>query len=157
MPKASLEEKIYLAGIVDADGSIAPNYMQGGTPTIRVSISNQHPAPLDLAKSLYGGCIQISGQTCTQWMSNRNEEVVSILTDIEPYLRIKRKQAHLALCFYSLDVGKGGRGTPEQQVNRETRSTIAEMISVLNHTKTPYIASRIEQFKNSNLPEAPSA
>lgn len=142
--------KSYIAGLIDADGCINVARLSAGTPTLRVSLANQNPKPLNLLKEAYGGYIRISGQTCTAWMTNNKQTLREILTDIEPYLLIKRDRALLALEYLNLDVGRGGSGNTEFNPARQRRIEIAVEISRLNHVKTPYIQGRIDAFKLKN-------
>lgn len=123
--------KAYWAGLFDGEGSIVIQYPNGTTPRLRLQIVNNDIPPLEMLKTLYGGGIWKSGPTSKCWATERNNEQLEFLKDITPYLIIRRKEAEIALAFVLLDVGKGGKGTPDQQKAREDRIKLSIVLSRL--------------------------
>lgn len=108
IPKLSLEEKIYTAGIIDGEGTITL-YVHGGIVTPLTDISNNHKGLITwLRKHLGGG----TGYTQTDTRGNRRPtyhvkftrllDVKALLEQILPYLIAKKKQAELVLEYCNL-------------------------------------------------------
>lgn len=86
----------YLAGRVDADGSIGcykhsrPVYI-----AVRLDLYSNHLEYLESVKEALGGWIS-KNNTTWQWCCGTSE-VVEVLTNLLPYLRTKKEQAELAI------------------------------------------------------------
>lgn len=95
----------YLAGVIDSDGYITINRStrQGVTYFGAViGVSGTRRQPHDLAASLWGGTVRLyvpanprhRGQF--QW-SRTGAAAAAAILDVQPYLRVKAEQAHIAL------------------------------------------------------------
>lgn len=99
----------YLAGMIDADGYITIHRSQRGTHVYhapQIGIAGTRREPHDLAASLWGGTVgfyqpRIEGHLGQFQWSRQGAAAVKPIEDIYPYLRIKVKQADLALEVWS--------------------------------------------------------
>lgn len=106
-------DKAYVAGFFDGEGSIQitrPRKSKGFT--LHVSVAQSESTTLDWLCTLWGGSVSPHGRPGISVWRIHTAAAERFLTDIEPYLRIKRKQAQLAIAFQN---GKriGKRLTPE--------------------------------------------
>ncbi len=98
----SIVEAAYLAGFVDGEGSIMI-LARKGTISIRTSITNTDHDVLDwIWKTVGVGDLHLARFSTEKWKTtwtwNTNgDSTESILTQILPYLRIKKVQAELAI------------------------------------------------------------
>lgn len=131
----SNETKAYVAGIVDGEGCIdiykhkaAPRSVRKYRYTMRLTVGMGRPELPNLLHLLYGGTLTV----CKPENSNRSAEwrwrvssnkAVSVLNDIFPYLRLKKKQATLAFSLQALQSGWrkqfGGIRTPDHIIEQE--------------------------------------
>ena len=106
MPTA--EELAYIAGFVDGEGCIGIHQWKKGSfinRSIRVILTNTDPSVLRWIQDVYGGSLR-----CTNPVKNWNirwelclssRKASAFLVDIQPYLRMKNKQAEMCLLFQS--------------------------------------------------------
>jgi hypothetical protein len=136
----------WAAGFVDGEGSIGIT-RQGsitrkngrrypGQHHLRLVISQKDRAPLLIIQSLWGGYIHErkdgSGICC---LIICGQQVENALTDMLPYLVVKRKQAEAALEFRSLiNNWDSGRRLTEDDI--EIRSWYHDQIKALNHGRS---------------------
>jgi len=103
----------YYAGLVDGEGSIVI-YLHNKTKNVRgyryilhMAISNNDREIFEPLKAEFGGCIskwpcppELLGKRLDHWRFGISQrKCASFLEQLAPYLRIKRKQAELALEF----------------------------------------------------------
>ncbi|MHA4819453.1 hypothetical protein ACXZ65_34450 [Streptomyces aculeolatus] len=95
----------YLAGVIDSDGYITVHRsVRSGKAyyAARIGIAGTRRQPHDLAASLWGGTVSLyqpknprhRGQY--QW-SRSGDGAYGPISDVLPYLRVKKEQAHLAI------------------------------------------------------------
>lgn len=121
----------YLAGFVDADGSIAVSRWrdsrnQATRYIVRLSISNCDKYIMNWLVSKFYGCVSLSNRnapkqhrTLWRWVLS-GIKAKPVLTRILPHLRLKQKRGELALQFIST-MSKSGRVrlTPDVILERE--------------------------------------
>lgn len=117
------EEIIYLAGLFDGEGTICiqrdvrkdkENGRYGGaTYTVTVRIGMIQKEPIDSYKKVFGVGYLDEEKTYHQfrpmyrWSARKRSEVQSFLERIEPFLRVKKAQARLALRYFEeIPIGK---------------------------------------------------
>ncbi len=134
------KEKIaYLAGLVDADGTIAVTKNRPGDKAYRpyVAIYNTNYKMLDWCRKLIG-----KGAICTHKPSKPHHSIsysvrwdfdiaLNVAKMCEPYLIVKRKRAKLMSKWKSV-AKRNGKYSPEQWAKK--RALIDEMYR-LNRTK----------------------
>lgn len=93
----------YLAGIIDADGYITVaknNRVQGTYYGARVGIAGTRSAPHELAAAIFGGRVYCyanrDNRPQFQW-HRTGRSSVAVIECLLPYLRLKHRQAVLAL------------------------------------------------------------
>ncbi|MFD3484953.1 hypothetical protein [Streptomyces sp. NPDC058665] len=95
----------YLAGVIDSDGYITVHRsVRNGKAyhAARIGIAGTRRQPHDLAASLWGGKVSRyepkdpRHRVQYQWSRTGDKAAVAI-TKIQPYLRVKQEQAHIAL------------------------------------------------------------
>jgi hypothetical protein len=100
----------YLAGVIDSDGYISTQRsMHSGRlySAARVGIAGTRREPHDLAASLFGGNIyryvpkDPRHRAQFQW-SRCGDGAVTVIQAVLPYLRVKRRQAELAIALQEL-------------------------------------------------------
>lgn len=103
-------ELAYLAGIVDADGFVTAQRQEKrgrGYWYARIGISGTRREPHDLAAALFGGRVRSyvnrteDNRLAFIW-ERSGQSATEPITALLPYLRVKRRQAELAL---ELNVG----------------------------------------------------
>lgn len=113
-------DKPYVAGFFDGEGSIqiTPPRKTKGFP-LHVSVAQSERSTLDWLRETWGGSVGPHGRTGVFVWRIHTAAAGQFLMDIEPYLRIKRQQAHLAIAF---QIGQriGRRLTPEYVAECET-------------------------------------
>lgn len=109
----------YLAGFVDGEGSFSITKSWGKTKqssgnitsnqrhAIQLTISNTNKEILDWIVSNFGGTVHVRKMYMTakqgySWKPNTYKQGEIFILAILPYLRIKRKQAMVALSYYRL-------------------------------------------------------
>jgi hypothetical protein len=141
-------EKAYIAGIVDGEGSIHVGFVKRKQCKMPdcitfVQIANTDEPVMRWLKAIigYGIITKVPARkrgyrTIYHWVA-RYQQAVRILTDIMPYLRIKRRQAEL-LC----ELEQIRHGQPKRCKNREQSldvlsqyNVIAEAIRILNKSR----------------------
>ena len=99
----SIEDKIWFCAFYEGEGSISND--KSNYNRFRISISQNDITPLELGKSIWGGCIrkrtrQSKNKTCHghEWIMNQ-PQALKFIEDIKPYMKIpyKIKQLEKAL------------------------------------------------------------
>lgn len=118
------EEIIYLAGLFDGEGTICiqrdvrkdkENGRYGGaTYTVTVRIGMIQKEQIDKYKEIFKvGYVDEEKKyhqfrPMFRWSARKRSEVESFLLKIEPFLRVKKAQAQLALRYFNeIPIGKG--------------------------------------------------
>lgn len=113
MPELSMEDRLYIAGLVDGEGMITVSVKKnnaipgkGGSPIQPlITISNTNKELIDYLKSLLHGStlktIHAKGRRKDCWTLQiaRLLDVKALLEQIVPYLRVKKRQAKLLIEF----------------------------------------------------------
>jgi len=140
MHNTASTDKAWVAGFMDGEGSFVVA-INNSTISARhsyspkVSVGNTHKPSLDYLVSLYGGkvCLHHKGshksKIVYQWYCPK-ESMLTFLTDISSYIRIKRPQVLLLLEFLSLGIGHSGVRMPDEDWN--LRRDIYEKLRYLN-------------------------
>jgi hypothetical protein len=103
----------YAAGFMDGEGCINVSSCRSSL-FIRVLIVNTNKEVLELFKQRWGGNIQQNKRYKDNWKTSFTWRVSHIscfnfLTDIYPFLIVKKKQAEAAFVFFDSSPGKGKR------------------------------------------------
>ncbi len=115
----------YLAGIVDGEGSICIYRHKSRTSRagqMKVVISNTKRELLEFVQSYFGGSISMTNshlknprkQPCYQWIV-ASQKALHFLEAIEPFLRIKKLQAQIAIQYQYQRRNKGGHSLSEAE------------------------------------------
>lgn len=96
----------YFAGVIDSDGSIS--IIRVGSSkgrvtdwAITITVSQVTTDALDLFKAAFGGSLTC-GKKYPLWRWQASyQRAVNVIAAIRPYLRIKYRQADLALAFHA--------------------------------------------------------
>ena len=129
----------YLAGIIDGEGTITAEC--NGQDRIRVTISSTSTALIDWLIVKIGGHASISNRKraeeyghkfCWHWEVT-GVKAASLLDGILPHLRIKKRQAQLALLFRETFHGKGKHPSTE---DKKRRSWIVKQFRRMNNRQS---------------------
>lgn len=108
-PNVSPEEWAFLAGVIEADGSIkADRAPRCRLPTYhtKIVVTQKPPQLVEWISEHIGGAVSYQltgsntvrpGQPKHRWVIGGNEMVTGVLVNILPYLVLKRKEALLGL------------------------------------------------------------
>ena len=115
LKKLSLEDKCYIAGLIDGEGCITvyyiknPNSPQGFRLRPQIQIGNTNKLIIYWLKETTGvGVLSIHKQskakwkTCYSWYLYVISDIKALLEEILPYLKVKKHQAELLLEFCKL-------------------------------------------------------
>lgn len=105
----------YVAGMVDADGSIIISKVRPHghevSPSYRLSVqvTNTHKSMLEMLKKKFGGSICNKPLTVGSFFTRKShynwsvgsKKAVELLKKIQPYLIVKREQAELGIEFWA--------------------------------------------------------
>lgn len=132
----------YLAGYFDGDGCICAGLHKGTQPAyVTIAIASYDKEVQDLFAGLFGGVVRTppahkkkTGKTLYSWnLGGINAQ--KCLVQLLPYLRVKRRQAELALLFEYKPKGPGHyKATTAERI---TRVQLAQQISALNNSNKP--------------------
>lgn len=141
------DDCIYLAGFCDGEGSIYIRHRLDGQRavfTLGIGISNTCLSILQWIHETFGGCLHekragredllaaMNWQVCWLWQASAYE-AATIIQLIRPYLRVKHRQADLAIEFQEhMRLQHRGRWHPATSADIEWRYAIKEKISALN-------------------------
>lgn len=135
-------ELAYIAGIVDGEGYIGFNKRKNGTLSLRITVTNTNLEILEWLESRFGGSVQKHMQP----QGNRKESYIwtvaallacDFLKHIRKYMRIKARQADLAIIFSAIRAERGNVGKEllsEDDYARE--AFIHQQITILNKRGT---------------------
>ena len=139
--KSAPWEKAYIAGLVDAKGSLAI-YPSKPRRSVRqqlmtaVSLNGHDINELRMVQERYGGVIRIAGRskqkhtTLYRLLIHRKSDIVFLITDISRYLMAKSKQADLLLkyCRSRLETLQSVEHHSLAPITEEERSIARELI-----------------------------
>lgn len=115
----------YAAGIVDGEGTININGFQQGGPgcmQLQFYVSMIHTGALQLLSELFGGDVKLytnsNGNPIYRWgLTGSSCEIP--LIQLIPFLRVKKRQAEIALALISTSVGSGQKHSDENVLIRQ--------------------------------------
>jgi len=101
------EKIIYLAGIIDGEGCVKPNYLiKNKNLVARCVVSNTSFELVSWLKNNFGGYIRIvkreGNRKIQYWWTLRNKEIKDLFPKIIPYLIIKKKEAIQSLSLIKI-------------------------------------------------------
>jgi|ERR1017187_7652196 hypothetical protein len=121
---------IWAAGFFDGEGCI-----EAAERTIRprLSVGQIAIAPLERLESLFGGRVSTPSTGYSHWTLSGTQNVRKALEAMEPYLLVKKEQAHIIfrLCDLVLDA-RSGRKIPTS--NYEERERICMELKGARHS-----------------------
>lgn len=124
-------ELAYMAGFFDGEGYVGissdkPAWKKGGVYyRMRVNVTQKDPTVLLNFKNIYGGTLTKGNDGVWKWYID-GKKACAFLSDIMPYLIIKKEQAKLALEFSSLNTGKG-KSTKAKERQEEIYEKVKEL------------------------------
>jgi len=138
-----LDDKIrhaYTAGLIDGEGSLELNYVEGTVwGIVHVVISNQHKPLLETLKTYYGyGGIYRNG-AAWKWSVNKAEDIVDILTKTIPYLTIKQQEAIVLIEIARITKRRGRSMMSDQE--RLLRKRLNEMFNLAKEERFKVLKS----------------
>jgi hypothetical protein len=144
---ATSEDKAYLAGLFDGEGSVnifkqSRSYMAYSAYFIEISIGNTHEGVLNWVLEKFGGRVAHNSDHRTagsrkvwRWRASSNE-AYEILVAMLPYLIVKKEQAQLAIEFRERQVKFSGHSsTPLTQEENERREMQKVELIAMRTTK----------------------
>lgn len=132
----------YLAGLVDGEGTISIKTEGKTRPhTVYLHVSNTNENVIALCEEAFGGRRRLrkwknkKWKPCWEWILTK-EKACEAIRKLRPFLRIKQKQADLALGVMALRRSQSRaywRWNPDAKVARDvTIQAIKDQIQVLN-------------------------
>ena len=115
------EELAYLAGIIDGEGSIRIERSTRNYYRLRISVANTSIALMKWLQKKCGNTFikerkrKGNRRQQYQWDSNRLFDVVTLLTDLLPYLIIKHDHSLVALEFAEIKKSRKRRYSDKQK------------------------------------------
>ena len=133
----------YIAGFIDADGSVAieQHSNANGTPryAVKLYITNADRDIMDWLVANLHGSVYLTNRnapkhhkTMWRWVI-QGKQAAPILRQVTPYLRVKKKRAELALRFAATITG-GQRVSDE---HKRLRHYLAQQMSRMNSRGRP--------------------
>jgi len=119
-------EFAYLAGFFDADGCVSISKRtdvgckRGVSFRLALDVAQKTPQILQTFKALWGGTV-CKGRRCERWFAYSNN-AAGCLSDLLPYLRLKKAEARVAVGFQHRKATRGNRGIrglTEDEFNQE--------------------------------------
>jgi hypothetical protein len=93
----------YLAGFIDADGSIGiVTVAKSKTYVVQICACNCNRTPIDMLQQRFGGKVRTRDWKNKKWKINyewklTSLKAISVIEKILPYLKIKNEQAQIAI------------------------------------------------------------
>lgn len=137
-------DRIWLAAIMDAEGSICGTEYQCGGRTktnIYISITNTSVPIIDKCETLFPQEVKhvyektnsVSSRPCFRWDVERMETKSLFLREIYPHLIAKRKQAIIGYTFTEMQRGLESKKRGYLAEQNEQRSWLLDALSKLNN------------------------
>jgi intein/homing endonuclease len=133
----NIEQLVYLAGLIDGEGCISIGVRRDHKGhRLSLQITNTSRWVLEWIKLLFEGCLNYSrrtkGKDIWQWCVV-GQKACSILDAVRPYLKIRHKQADIAISFYGLQKErKVCRDKQLGNINFEKRINLLQQLTALN-------------------------
>ena len=139
------KEKAYLAGFIDGEGTITANFRLTSRSKkeavhYRLMLHNTNLEILKYFQGLWGGRLSLYGTPrspkhkqvyCLYWGGKDSDP---ILNQLLPYLKVKKRQAEIALELSKLSLPRGHiRRLGVQPEQHEIRKGLVEEMAKLNH------------------------
>jgi len=104
---------IYLAGIIDGEGCITISYVPSkrGGYRLALRVSMYNTAALKLFVVTFGGYVQALSKASgkpEKLVRAEGQKAGSIIRELLPFLRVKQRQAQIALRYCQVHTGKKG-------------------------------------------------
>jgi hypothetical protein len=128
----------YIAGLFDGEGSICCLHNVSGTPRVQLNVTNTNREVLVDLKEFFGfGTMANSSafgtRPCYQWQLAGAPKVIEVLTELLPYLRVKEKQAKIAVQLCERIASSAGRSRrPLSDEEYSIREGLAAEITAYN-------------------------
>lgn len=116
-----IEWACWLAGFFDGEGNVTFTHNGNGWANLRLGLSQNDRTMLDVVCKQFGGKVRPHGLACHHWELTDAPGMRRFLTFILPYLRVKNREAGLALDFAKLMKSRGKRLT---QLEKDQRAEI---------------------------------
>ena len=133
-----MNKYVYLAGLVDGDGSIfidRHSRKNTGWCNVIISVTNTDYTLIKWLSENFGGNIVSQRNRKREWYIWRvaNEPAFNIIRKIYPYLISKKKQAEIAIEFWSkkIDLRTVPKSQREEEIKRRLR-----LIDEMHHENT---------------------
>lgn len=146
----------YLAGVIDSDGSISIGRCKGVFQE-RITIGQKQKQAIDLAKQYFGGYVHAHGsppRTRMWYWEVRGTSAKRVLTVIRPFLRIKARQADIAMELRALyerpwaenyiSSLRGAAGATRRPEFEAEQFKLAVACRALNDTRWPLVDPKAE-------------
>jgi hypothetical protein len=172
MGKLSLD---YIAGLIDADGSISIGVSKTRYPTSKVPRSEMSRVQIsfninlrqvpqyryileDVKETLGLGSIYESkatsptATTMTSWQSTKHSETMEACRVLQPYLKIKQKEANLMIAALTLweenkGIGQGSGYSHPDWVKKQ----VIEISSLMNPSQQKETSRRNKEIRNKGV------
>ncbi len=131
----------YLAGFFDGEGCIHMHTRSNGLDTLTIMLSNTCRESLNFMESLSssGSISHVNRKSAkpqhspVYMLQIHGDSAKKVLEAMLPYLKIKQKQANLAIAFQEV-AGKSHGNHTVSLWEREVREILSKRITDLNHT-----------------------
>lgn len=129
---------VWCAGFFDGEGCISIRHNSRGHSSLQVDLTQCVREILDQVQAEFGGTVHTRKSVNPKWRTAYNltfqaKTAKYFLEAIYPYLYIKKKQARLALEFYTTVGLSATKRLPANII--KLRGDIKAQISLLNHAK----------------------
>jgi len=110
----------YAAGFFDGEGCVNCSSSRNNS-FVRILVVNTNIDVLKAFQAVWGGDINTNTKTKAHWKQAytwrlQHKAATNFLTEILPFLIVKRQQAEAAIAFNDLRPGKGSKWTEESKV-----------------------------------------
>ena len=139
--KPSLTERAYLAGFLDAKARFAAhiahykNRSYDQIEALAIVYGNDRKT-LSMLQQAFGGTIsvadrrEIGGKLVYRWQIKDKADIVSMIKQILPYMKVKKKQAMLLMHYCSSRLQKISADDPFVPITKEERKIVERLIGL---------------------------